>query len=631
MSSPRSTAGDASAPATGRAAAGATAAGAQLARSRARSELRPRLPSGGGGGDAPSGSRSRRSGREASAPPLATAGPAKAAARSPRSESSLVSTVAAARPRPSVRYGEDRASPDAGAAPRPAVRALALGRRVGERTLLHDLSFAVYPGERVAVLGPSGAGKSVLVELLAGAARPSSGHLELLGRPHAEAATALGYVPQAEAVHEVLTLREALLACARLRVPELAASPLLLEERVAAVVTRLRIAHRLETRIARLSGGERRRVGLAIELLTDPEVLLCDEVTSGLDARSAAEVDELLGELAREGRAVLCTTHVLTGVEGYDRVLVLAEGRLLFDGSPAAALAHFGVERFSDLYARLDEQPAATWEALRPPVPPPPAFAPRSAAAWGGTHRAAAGVQALGTLFVRGVRVTLRDGRSLALNLAQAVLIALLIAFAYEADSPAARAEVGFKLVLSVLWLGCVAACQEVVKERAVFARERLTGLSPHAYTASKVLLVLLFALVQTALFTGVVYAAEPLGASPLEVGGVLALAAVSGSALGLLVSTAATSRTAAVGATPLVLVPQVVFVGTVEPLTGVAAELGRLMPSHWGNEAMRRVLAGAPGFPWSDAGVLPLFAAVFLLGSWGLLLVRDEARGGPR
>lgn len=514
----------------------------------------------------------------------------------------------------------------AAAAARPAgvaLRAEGLGQDARGAPILDGVTFAAARGELIAVLGPSGAGKSTLIELLAGAARPARGRVSLLGRPLEALRDRLGYVPQVDLVHGALTLREALEVTAALRAPALAASPVELEARVARLAVDLGLADRLDVRAARLSGGERRRASLAVELLADPDVLVVDEVTSGLDARAEARVVDALRAVADAGTSVVAITHTLGQLGRFDRVLILAGGRLVFDGAPAAALAHFGVTRPEALYARLAERPAGEWAALapRPPAAGPEA-APRPAPGRPGALRQ------LGPVVGRQLRLAARDGLSLALLLAQAPVIAWLVAFAYDAGTRAGRAEVGFKLALAAIWLGCVGSCQELVKDRAIDRHERRAGLSFGASLASKVVLLLLLALAQAGALAGVACALEPLGAPPLRLAAALLGAAAAGGALGLVVSALVRTRTAAVGLTPLCLVPQVLLVGTLEPLRGVAAAVGRLMPAHWANEAVQRLLRGEAAL---QAGLaLLVFVGLFLAAAAGVALLRD-ARGETR
>lgn len=507
------------------------------------------------------------------------------------------------------------------------VQAVGLGQVARGREILKDVGFVLRQGELVAVLGPSGAGKSTLIELVAGAARPASGELLVHGEPLDAAPGRVGYVPQADVVHDALTLREALETTARLRAPALAASPVALEARVARVAARLGLAGRLDVRASRLSGGERRRASLAVELLASPAVLVVDEVTSGLDAAAERRVVETLRQVADDGTPVLAITHTLGCLALVDRVLVLHGGRLVFDGTPAAACAHVGVARPDELYAALQARTPEEWAAAWRPAPVAgqvPAVAPAAGLSL------PTGLFQLAPLAARQAKLQAREGWSLLLLLAQGPIIAGLIAFAYDATSRAGRVEVGFKLALAAIWLGCVGACQELVKERAVYRHERRAGLSVAAYLASKVQALLVLAALQAATLTATACALEPLGAPPLRLGLALFGGALAGGALGLAISALVKTRTAAVGLTPLALVPQVLLVGTLEPLRGLAAAAGRLMPAHWTNEAVQAVLRGEVG-GLREPAALGLFVLLFLVLTGGLALARDVVDTGGR
>jgi ABC-type multidrug transport system permease subunit len=215
--------------------------------------------------------------------------------------------------------------------------------------------------------------------------------------------------------------------------------------------------------------------------------------------------------------------------------------------------------------------------------------------------------------------------------LGQAPLIGALVALAYDAASPAGRAEAAFKLSLSAIWLGCVAGCQELVKERPIYQRERLAGLSRTAYLASKTILVAALTLAQAAALVAVAYSFQPLQGEPLLLLATLFPAAFASAGLGLLISAAASSRTSAVALTPVVLVPQVLFVGTVVPLRGLAAAIGRLLPSYWANEAATRVVSGGAALAPIDVAPFLLYAAGFLAATMAVLCLRDARERGER
>jgi len=193
-----------------------------------------------------------------------------------------------------------------------------LGKRFGERTALRDVTFAVHPGERVAVIGPNGAGKTTLLSLLGGVLPPSDGRVQ--------APAALGWVPQQPAVYRKLSVRENLELFARL---EGVGEP---DAAVERMLDQTGLRDRAGDELGRLSGGNQQRVNIAVGLLSDPEVLLLDEPSSSLDPLQRARLWEFLDAMRT---TILFTTHEVSEAERHaDRVLVLADGDLVFTGSP---------------------------------------------------------------------------------------------------------------------------------------------------------------------------------------------------------------------------------------------------------------------------------------------------------
>lgn len=234
-----------------------------------------------------------------------------------------------------------------------------------ETPILSDIS-AKFPRRHfAAIIGPSGCGKSTLLKTIAGIMHGRDEGLIRWDRrdlsEHDFAPSEIGYVPQFSIAHEELTARECVEAAVRLRVrgmrgPELA-------ELVENTLAEVGLREQADRFVHVLSGGQRRRLALALETASAPEILLCDEVTSGLDAQSEDEIVVLLRELASHGRLVLSVTHSLRHLHLYDSVAVLHRGVLAFHG-PAADLAHyFRVERLEDLYARLEEREPEEWAA----------------------------------------------------------------------------------------------------------------------------------------------------------------------------------------------------------------------------------------------------------------------------
>ena len=220
------------------------------------------------------------------------------------------------------------AGPDAGTAP--VLEARGLTRRYGRRTALQEVSLSARAGERVAVIGPNGAGKTTLLSLLAGEARPDAGSV---GRAPRE----IGWVPQQVALYGRLTVAENLRLFARLEgVPDPDAA-------VERMLTQADLHDRAGDQVARLSGGNRQRVNIAIGLIAAPEVLLLDEPSTALDPRQRERLWEFLDALAAQGTAIVYSTHNVQEAEHHaDQVLVLADGQVVFAGSPASLERHVG-------------------------------------------------------------------------------------------------------------------------------------------------------------------------------------------------------------------------------------------------------------------------------------------------
>jgi ABC-type multidrug transport system ATPase subunit/pSer/pThr/pTyr-binding forkhead associated (FHA) protein len=471
----------------------------------------------------------------------------------------------------------------------------------GGRTLLHDVSLTLPPGSFTAIIGASGSGKSTLLSALSGVRPAQAGRVTLSGvdlyASFGVLKTALGYVPQDDIVHGELSVGESLAYTARLRLP---ADTTAAERaaRIAGVLATLELTDWRDVRIDRLSGGQRKRVSIASELLTEPSVLFLDEPTSGLDPGLEEALMLLLRELAYKGKTVVIVTHTLENIQLCDSVALLVEGRLAFHGPPAGARSHFGIDSLVNLYARLKERPAAEWAASRPAAADAPAPAaealrapPRAA---GGARNA---LRQLGVLTARYARVLGRDARNLALLLAQAPLVAGLIGLSllYGASDAAytkPKNTLLFLLALTSVWFGCSNAVREIVKERAIYMRERMVGLGVLPYVGSKLLVLLALAFVQCTVFLAILHAWFGIpGRLPLLLACISLLSAV-GILVGLAVSALVGTPDRAMSLLPIVLIPQVLFTSPAiqMDMKGPAGLVARAMPTWWGFDFLRRI-----------------------------------------
>ena len=227
-----------------------------------------------------------------------------------------------------------------------------------ERVILRDVSLSVYPREFVALVGGSGAGKSTLLNAMSGFA-PADGRVLVNGEDlydnFAAYRSILGYVPQDDIIHGLLPVRSALTYAARLRLPD--AAPSEIDARVNKVLAEVEMSDHAEKQVARLSGGQRKRVSIASELLAEPGLFFLDEPTSGLDPGLEKKMMYTMRRLADGGRTVLLVTHATANIDQCTQVAFMADGRLTYFGPPQEALGFFGATDFADIYTRLS-QPA---------------------------------------------------------------------------------------------------------------------------------------------------------------------------------------------------------------------------------------------------------------------------------
>jgi ABC-type multidrug transport system ATPase subunit len=228
----------------------------------------------------------------------------------------------------------------------------------GRTRILQGIDMTLEPGQVCALIGPSGAGKSTLIKVLLGLCRADEGRVRLGGQEIGSLGP-IGYVPQHDALHTTLTARRALDFCAQLRMP--AFDEKARAARVEELAKQVGLFDRLDVRIKRLSGGQKKRVSVALELLTSPPVLILDEPTSGLDPGMEATLMGLFGDVAASGRIVLVSTHAMQSLGNVAQLVVLCGGFLVFAGAPSEALAYFRVEDFNDVFQQLPKMQPAAW------------------------------------------------------------------------------------------------------------------------------------------------------------------------------------------------------------------------------------------------------------------------------
>ncbi len=520
------------------------------------------------------------------------------------------------------------------------------------RSLLSGVDLRVRPGEFLAVVGPSGAGKSTLVKLLTGQIRPDTGSVTYddfdVHDEFPAVRDRVGLVPQDDLVHRGLTARQALNYSAILRLPPDTTRA----ERasiVDATLGELGMTEHANTRIDRLSGGQRKRVSVALELLTSPSLLVLDEPTSGLDPALDRQLMVSLRKLADAGRIVVVVTHNVANLGQCDTVLVLAPGGVpVYTGPPASFPEQFGTEDWTDVFAMISARPPAPAAGGEPvgPRPRPAAHPPVPRATL---------TRQVGVLCRRHARLILAD-RPYATFLAVLPVALAVLALVVPGEAglrnahPLEAVEASQILVLlfvGAAFMGGAAGAREVVGEREIALRERRSGVLPAAYSVGKACVFTVVCALQTVLLVGVLLALRPRPAAGLVVPNVaveLGIAvwgtATASCLLALLGSAMVRSTEQAMPVLVVTVMTQLVMCGGMVPVTGrvVLDQLSWLFPTRWGYAAGAATVnltrpgtdlstdglwAHTPAAWWSAVAVLALSAVVFVV----LLAMRMKRR----
>lgn len=480
--------------------------------------------------------------------------------------------------------------------------------------LVERVDLEVDVGTLTAVLGPTGAGKSTLLRLLAGLAVPTTGSVQVLGRDLAQhyptVRSEIGYVPQDDIVHTRLTARQAWSFGAELRLPETVDDDAR-RETVTATARDLGLSEHLDKRVSNLSGGQRKRVSVGLELLTRPSLLLLDEPTSGLDPAYEETIMRLLRTIADGGCTVVVVTHSTATLGICDQVVYLGTGGWVgYAGPPATALAELGVEDQPAAFRLLEQSrprdagqeigEAAHVEGRNGVTSPGTGAVDVPGADIGPAHPTGAAAQ-FATLLRRSAVLLASDPRSLGVLAASAVVPGLLLAlvvgpgsFSVDGDStPGSGRTLLTGVIIAAGVIGAANGLREIVKELPIYRRERVAGLRRSAYLASKVVALGVVTVAQTALLVLVATAlAGPPDGNLLPAHAEL-FAAAAGTAvvsllIGLLISALVDSSEKALAMIPVVFVVLWILSGTVSDLadTPLISQLSYLSPSNWGAAA---------------------------------------------
>ena len=477
----------------------------------------------------------------------------------------------------------------------------------GNKTLLDNISIDARPGTLTAIIGPSGAGKSTFARQVAGYTHPTSGTVAFEGHDiHADFASLrsrIGMVPQDDVVHGQLTVNQALMYAAELRLPPDTTK----EDRaqvVAQVLEELEMTQHAGTRVDKLSGGQRKRASVALELLTGPSLLILDEPTSGLDPALDRQVMTMLRQLADAGRVVLVVTHSLTYLDVCDQVLLLAPGgKTAFCGPPGDIGPAMGTTNWADIFSSVAGEPNESHrrflERSGPPPPAPEATQPSDL----GEPAKTSLVRQFSTIARRQIRLIVSDrGYFIFLALLPFIMGVLslsvpgTVGFGVPDAMGEAPNEPGQILVLlnvGAIFMGTALTIRDLIGERAIFRREQAVGLSTTAYLLAKVCVYATFAIVQSAIVTAITIwgkgvptqGSVGLGNPTLDLFVVMAATTVASAMVGLALSALARTSDQIMPLLVVAVMSQLVFSGGMIPVTGrlVLDQLSWFTPARWG------------------------------------------------
>ena len=515
-----------------------------------------------------------------------------------------------------------------------------VGNSHSKKYITNNVSLSIEPNEFVAILGGSGAGKTTLLNCLSGMTDFTSGEVLINGesiRTNFKSLRSLmGYVPQQDIVFDSLTLEGMLDYSAKLRMP-VDTSRQEIQARIDETLRVVELSEHRKTLISKLSGGQRKRASIAVELLASPKLFFLDEPTSGLDPGTAKHLMEMLKKLSKSGKTIIMVTHTIENLDMCDRLICMGKGGLLcYSGSPADALDFFEKDQLTDIYYDLNEHAEAVARKFGSTANPVPVGQHTPLFENVKPEKTKNGLQIFFRQFSvmtrRYVEILLRDKWRMALLLGSPLVLTFILCLSYQSDGNLLNYLVQWHLISSVhrtchpflvatdtmtllfsfscavFWTGIFNSIQEISKERTIYERERFSGVGVVPYVLSKFVPLLVLCAVQSAIMTSMLSVMTNVTATiDGDMSGVTALSygmrsdglilgegmmwmetflttftcAMSAMCLGLLISTLVNNDMALV-LCPFCLMPQILFAGVVNELSGFSEAVSTIISCRW-------------------------------------------------
>lgn len=515
-----------------------------------------------------------------------------------------------------------------------------------EKIITNHISLSINPCDFVAIIGGSGAGKSTFMNCISGFVKADAGSVYINNTDfyanYGAMKNIVGYVPQQDIVYDRLTLWDMLSYAAELRMPS-DTTKAEYDARVKQVIAAVELTGHENSMISSLSGGQKKRASIAVELLSDPSLFFLDEPTSGLDPGTERNLMHTLKNMASGGKTVVLVTHNTLNLHLCDKIIFLGKGgSLCFYGSPVEALDFFGVESLVDVYSMLDRD-TETWRAK---------FAQYRSSRYSSLHGSDSAssvktskkpkslVRQFGVLCRRYLKLIVNDRQRLALLFAQAVLLAVLIWLVADGEQFVQfkiTKALAFALACSAFWVGVLNAIQEICKERVILKREYASSMSLGAYILSKFTVLSMFCLVQSVILCGTFSLLVGLPETGVAMNPFLEyfittyLCMLSAMGMGLFVSSLFDNPDRAMTVAPILLMPQILFSGLAFELSGAVEKISAIVTCRWAVEAfgtsadlnrlMEESTAGNPLLTYEPDPFFE-FTAEHILLAWGTLIL---------
>lgn len=465
-----------------------------------------------------------------------------------------------------------------------------------KKDISFHVSMSIKPGEFVAFVGGSGAGKTTFMNCISGVSKPTSGSVYINGndlfKNYSVLKKIIGYVPQSDIVFDDLTLYDMLKYSANLRMPD----DLSIKDREARIEEVLKIVElsdKKDVMIRSLSGGQRKRASIAVELLADPKLFFLDEPTSGLDPGTERNLMNILKKMTKMGKTIILVTHNTLNLHLCDKICFFGKGgKLCFMGTPSETLQFFNVSDFVDIYNLINDDVDSWYNKFNSINTFKKSSNQIVSKFYKNNKNKRSFFKQFITLSKRYIKTIVNDKQMLLLLLLQSPFIAYMFAIVAPDDmfeGYETTKMMLFSMTIAAIWLGTLNSIQVICKEKAILKREYMADLKLSAYFASKLVVQVIICAIQSFLFITVFMAAFGfvpdngiITSWPLEMMFTFFLITVSSTCLGLLLSTLSKNTSNAVMLAPITLIPQLVLNGSFIELNGILEKISFFILDKW-------------------------------------------------